>query len=162
MPGQHLVIVEAQRLVAEEDGQMLGERLLEVYFAAHGAGRDARDLLLTPRKLRQLVDELALHEGRIDVHTHEPLAAPEHVVALHGQIHPERHAQPQQRAAQVAELARAEHRARRQIDDQLQTVQVVIAERADLADIHGALGHEVGDRRGGDAVAQRAEHGDAE
>ena len=60
------------------------------------------------------------------------------------------------------ELGGARRRAGGQIDDQLEPVELGVAERADLADVHRALGHEAGDLGRRAAVVERPEHGHGE
>ena len=86
-----------RQILQEQDA--LGERLLEVDFAAHGARGDGGDFRLLADELRELVDELALHERGIDVHADEALVAAEDVVPLHGEIDAELDAEGQELAA---------------------------------------------------------------
>lgn len=132
--------------------------LLEVELPAHGALGDLGHLGLAIGQLRQLVDELALREGRIDVETDQPLGPTVDVVSLDRHVDGQRARQGQDLATQCGQLERTRRATSGDSHRELDTGQDLVAQGAYLSDTHLALGEKARDLCHDRAIAQILAH----
>ncbi len=71
---------------AFEQAETAGEALVELQLAAHGGFGDFGDLVADAGHFGQLVDDLALDEGRVHVEDEEAAVAAEDAFALEGDV----------------------------------------------------------------------------